>query len=148
MVASSGAVRVLVVDDNALVREGLLGLFEPLDDVDIIGQAETGEEAVQLAAELEPDVVLMDLSLPGSIDGLAATRQIRLTNDHVRVMVLTAASDPGSLIEAMRDGVDGFLLKDIEPRALIAAVRAVGAQSVGLAPAPDRMIAWPRPPEL
>jgi DNA-binding NarL/FixJ family response regulator len=116
-------IKVLLVDDHQLVRAGLASLLGTADDVTVVGQAGDGAVAVQQARELEPDVVLMDLSMP-VMDGVAATRQIVEELPSVQVLVLTSFSDRTRVDLALGAGAIGYLLKDSEPDDLLAAVRA------------------------
>jgi DNA-binding NarL/FixJ family response regulator len=116
-------IRVLLVDDHNLVRAGLAGLLASTEDMSVVGEAENGNRAVELAAELEPDVVLMDLSMP-VMDGVEATREIIRHRPESVVVVLTSFSDHARVTEALRAGAVGYLLKDSDPRDLLAAVRA------------------------
>ena len=118
-------IQILIVDDFPTVRRGLRNLIEATDDLAVVGEAEDGEEAVVLAGTLDPDVVLMDLSLPG-IDGSEATRRIVAQNPQATVLVLTAHSGHKRALEAIRAGARGYLRKDIAPALLLDAVRAAG----------------------
>ncbi len=102
--------RVLVVDDHAVVRQGLVALISTVADLEVVGEARDGEEAVERVEELRPDVVLMDLSMPGT-DGAAATRRIRDVAPDVRVLVLTSFADQRHVLAALDAGADGYLLK-------------------------------------
>lgn len=122
---------ILIADDDVLVRGGIAMLLAGESDVRLVGQAGSGEEAVRLAYELRPTLVLMDLRMPG-LDGVEATRRIvdepTLTGDEVvRVLVLTTFSDDESLHSALRAGASGFLIKDAAPRFLVEAIRSVAA---------------------
>jgi len=118
--------RVLVVDDHPLFRQGLAGLLRELASVELVGEAATGEEALDLVAADEPDVVLMDLHMPG-IGGIEATR--RLTNDHptVAVLVLTMLDDDESLRSAIAAGARGYLLKEATPHEILGSIESVVA---------------------
>jgi DNA-binding NarL/FixJ family response regulator len=107
----TGTVRVLVVDDQRVVREGLATLLALLVGVEVVGTAADGDEAVQLAAELRPDVVLMDLRMP-RCDGVEATRRLRDHDPNIKVLMLTTYADDRSVIEALRAGARGYLTKD------------------------------------
>jgi DNA-binding NarL/FixJ family response regulator len=135
------AIRLLVVDDQPLVRAGLRMVFEPERDLPIVGEAADGEEAVRLARELRPDVVLMDIRMPRR-DGIQATRAILAgaAQGPVRVLVLTTFDHDEYVYEALHAGASGFLLKDAPPEALVAAVRAVAAGDALLAPAVTRRL--------
>src|SRR3954452_1823751 len=118
------AIRVLVVEDHPLFRKGVVALLESVPDVAVAGVATTGEDAVSLAAELRPDVVLMDLQLPG-ISGIEATRAIVGAAPDVRVLVLSLFEDDDSVFLALRAGARGYVLKDADEDELTGAVRAV-----------------------
>lgn len=128
-------IRLLVVDDQPLVRAGLRMVFEPEPDVEIVGEAADGDEGVRLARDLQPDLVLMDMRMPGS-DGIQATTAIlgEAPDGPTRVLVLTTYDYDEYVFEALRAGASGFLLKDAPPEALIAGVRAVAAGDTLLAP--------------
>jgi DNA-binding NarL/FixJ family response regulator len=126
-------IRVLLAEDHAVVRSGLLQLLGGIDEFEVVGAAAGGEEAVALAAEHRPDVVLMDLEMPG-IDGIEATRRIRGANESVNVVVLTAFSDRQRILDAIDAGAVGYLLKDAEPEELIRGLRAAARGESPLAP--------------
>jgi DNA-binding NarL/FixJ family response regulator len=126
-------IRVLLAEDHAVVRSGLLQLLGDIDDVEVVGAATGGEEAVTLAAEHTPDVVLMDLEMPG-MDGIEATRRIREADDNVNVVVLTAFSDRGRILAAIDAGAVGYLLKDAEPDELVRGLHAAARGESPLAP--------------
>jgi DNA-binding NarL/FixJ family response regulator len=125
-------IRVLLVEDHALVRDGLERLLESADDIDVVGAAADGAEAAALIEESRPDVVLMDLSMP-VMDGIEATRRIA-SNDGPKVVVLTSFSDRERILEALDAGAVGYLLKDAEPDELIRGVRAAARGESPLAP--------------
>jgi DNA-binding NarL/FixJ family response regulator len=115
--------RILVVDDNEHVLEALHTLSDLYEDIVIIGEARTGEEAVILAGQLQPDVVIMDILLPRN-DGIEATRQIRQEHPHIRVIILTSAFDKDRRIEAFEAGASDYLLKIVSLDTLYHAIRA------------------------
>jgi NarL family two-component system response regulator LiaR len=124
---------VLVVDDHAVVREGLRAFLELQDGIDVAGEAADGEEAIAAAERLEPDVVLMDLVMP-KLDGLAAMRGLRDRVPRARVIVLTSFLDDDKLLPALRAGAAGYLLKNAPPPELARAVRAAHAGEALLDP--------------
>jgi DNA-binding NarL/FixJ family response regulator len=126
-------IRVLLAEDHAVVRGGLLQLLGDLDEMEVVGAASGGEEAVALAAEHRPDVVLMDLEMP-DLDGIEATRRIRAADTQVNVVVLTAFSDRGRILDAIDAGAVGYLLKDAEPDELIRGLQAAARGESPLAP--------------
>jgi DNA-binding NarL/FixJ family response regulator len=128
-----GLTTVLLVDDHQMVRAGLSALLGSTDDIRVVAHAGNGEEAVAEAARTFPDVVLMDLSMPG-VDGVEATRRILEAQPEVKVVVLTSFSDRGRVSDALNAGAVGYLLKDCEPSDLLAAVRSASAGHVPLDP--------------
>jgi DNA-binding NarL/FixJ family response regulator len=117
------AVRILIVDDQALFREALAALLEVQPEIEVVGEAGNGEQAVRLAAELRPDVVLMDLRMP-VLDGIAATTRLRLEQPEVRVLALTTFDDDADVFAALRAGAVGYLLKDVSSTRLVEALVA------------------------
>ena len=126
-------VRVLVVDDHPVVRAGLVGLLDGEGEIAVVGQAEGGAQAVSLARDLEPAVVLMDLRMPG-LDGAAATAQILGERPTTRVVVLTTFETDADILRAVEAGATGYLLKDTPHAELLAAVRAAARGETVLAP--------------
>ena len=124
---------VLIVDDHPVVRQGLRVLLEVHDGIEVAGEAADGEQALALAAALDPDVILLDLKLPG-LDGVAVLTELRARGVGARVLVLTSANDPAQVSRAVRAGASGFLYKDVDPDALIRAIRAVNDGNLLLAP--------------
>ncbi|MFE7170832.1 response regulator [Streptomyces sp. NPDC057616] len=132
-------VRVLLVDDQELIRTALSMVLADIEDVDVAGEAGTGEEAVRLAAELAPDVVVMDIRMPG-MDGIEATRRITEAEPEARVVVLTTFDDDAYVYGALRAGASGFLVKDMALDDIIAAVRVVAAGDALIAPSVTRRL--------
>ena len=126
-------IRVLVVDDHAVVREGLRALLELQDGIEVAGAAENGEAGVEAATRLRPDVILMDLVMP-KLDGVAAMRQLRERLPEARVIVLTSFLDEDKLLPALRAGAAGYLLKNAEPSEVVRAVRTAHAGETLLDP--------------
>jgi DNA-binding NarL/FixJ family response regulator len=117
--------RVLIVDDHPMFRRGLRAVLHGVDDIEVVADAHTGEEAIDVCASAQPDVVLMDINLPG-MNGIEATRQVLQAQSNVRVLVLTMLEDDASVFAAMRAGARGFVLKDADADDLLRAIRAVG----------------------
>jgi two-component system, NarL family, response regulator LiaR len=130
----SDTIRVLVVDDHAVVREGLRTFLSLQDGIDVVGEAGDGREAVAMAERERPDVVLMDLVMP-RLDGVQAMRELRARVPRARVIVLTSFLDDDRLLPAIRAGAAGYLLKNVEPSELARAVRAADAGEALIDPA-------------
>src|ERR687898_975147 len=126
--------RVLVADDHPLFREGLRAMLTSVRDMEFVGEASTGEEAVSLADELQPDVVVMDIQMPG-VGGIEATRTIVESNPHVQVLVVTMFEDDGTVFAAMRAGARGYVLKGANYREMIRAIGAIGSGEAIFSPA-------------
>jgi DNA-binding NarL/FixJ family response regulator len=124
---------VLVVDDHPMLRAGLAQLLQQADDITLIGLAADGAKGVELALDAHPDVVLMDLEMPG-LDGIEATRRIRASCEHTQVVILTSFSDRARILDALDAGAAGYLLKDAEPDQLLRGIRAAAAGEAPLAP--------------
>jgi DNA-binding NarL/FixJ family response regulator len=149
-------VRVLLVDDQALFREALATLLATHDRIDVVGEAGNGEEALREAASLTPDVVLMDLRMP-VLDGVAATRRLRVEHANIRVIALTTFDDDEDVFAALRAGAVGYLLKDVSSARLVEAVLAAARGESVLQPSvaakvvarfaqlPDTPLARPQP---
>jgi DNA-binding NarL/FixJ family response regulator len=131
--------RILVVDDQAVVRLGFTALLDSQDDLAVVGAAGDGQQAVRLAAQLKPDVVLMDIRMP-VLGGIDATRAITKTESPPRVLVLTTFDLDDYVYDALRAGASGFLLKDATPEEILHAVRVVGAGEALLAPGVTRRL--------
>ncbi len=132
-------IRVLLAEDHGLVRAGLERLLATVADVEVVGSASDGAEAVELAAETRPDVVLMDLSMP-NVDGIEATRQILAAGGEAQVVVLTSVSDRERILAALDAGAIGYLLKDAEPDELIGGIRAAARGESPLSPKAARAL--------
>ena len=126
-------IRVLIVDDHAVVRAGLAQLLATADDIEVVGTAADGQTALEVAGELHPDVILMDLSMP-RLDGVAATRRIVAELADVHVLVLTSFSDHKKIVDAIHAGAEGYLLKNAEPDQILAGIRAVARGGLPLDP--------------
>lgn len=126
-------IRILIVEDQRIVREGLVALFEDEPEIALVGEASNGEQAVELYTQLRPDLVLMDLQMP-VMDGAEATRRIRAIDGAARVLVLTTYATDEFIFTALRAGARGYLLKDASAAELIAGVRAVYAGQTQLSP--------------
>jgi DNA-binding NarL/FixJ family response regulator len=118
-------ITVLIVDDHPVVRQGLRALLEVQDGITVAGEASDGETALTLAADLTPDVILLDLKLPGGMDGIAVLTALRERGCASRVLVLTSATEPAPAGQAMRSGAAGVLYKDVDPDALVRAIMSV-----------------------
>jgi DNA-binding NarL/FixJ family response regulator len=132
-------IRVVVADDQGMVRSGFSTLLNAQPDIEVIGEAVNGQDAIASAAELHPDVILMDVRMP-VLDGLQATRQIAATDGHPRILVLTTFDLDDYVYEALRAGASGFLLKDASAGELAEAVRVVAAGDGLLAPGVTRRL--------
>ena len=134
-------IRVLLADDQALVRAGFRVLLDTAADIEVVGEAANGDEAVAMVQEMRPDVVLMDIRMPG-LDGLEATRRIVANKElaGVRVLILTTFEVDEYVFEALRSGASGFVVKDIEPSELLQAVRVVARGDALLSPTVTRRL--------
>lgn len=146
----NGPARVLIADDQTLFRSGLARLLDSHPDVMVVGEAAGGAEVLALCATTEPDVVLMDLKMPG-MDGLTATSQIVARHPHVKVLILTGFAADTYVIEALRAGASGYVLKDAEPQAIVYSILAVRDGERVIAGAVARrilgMISGEKPPD-
>ncbi|MEI7619127.1 MAG: response regulator transcription factor [Actinomycetota bacterium] len=132
-------IRLLIVDDHSVVRRGLETLLGTFADIEIVGTAADGLEAVRLAAERHPDIILMDLSMP-NLDGFDATRQILAANPNIRIVALTSFSEQRKVFDAISAGAIGYLLKDSTPAELVEGVRAAYAGESPLDPKAARVL--------
>jgi NarL family two-component system response regulator LiaR len=128
-------IRLALVDDHRVVRRGLRSFLEAFPDITVVGEACTGEEALEKVEGWLPDVVIMDLLMPGGIDGIEATRRIRSITPHTQVVVLTAYTDDARVVAALRAGAIGYVRKEANPEVLLAAVRAAARGQSMLDPA-------------
>lgn len=126
-------IRVLIVDDHALIRRGLSDLLGAAEGVEVIGAIDNGAQAADIVADLEPDIVLMDLSMPG-LDGIEATRAVLLVRPETKVIMLTSFSENARILAALEVGAIGYLLKDTEPEDIIRALRDAADGGVTLSP--------------
>jgi len=142
------ALRILIADDHPLFRKGMRALLTATPGTEVIGEATTGQEAIELAATLQPEVILMDLQMPG-VNGIEATRQILHTSPHIRILVVTLFEDDASIFTALRAGARGYILKDAKEEEMLRAIRAVGSGEAIFSPAIARRLmdffAVPRP---
>ncbi len=141
-------IRILIADDHTLFRDGLKALFVSLPDTDVVGEAATGRDAVALAANLQPDVVLMDIQMP-DLNGIDAARQIVRTSPHIGVVMVTMFEDDDSVFAAMRSGARGYVLKGAEQAEMMRVIRAVARGEAlfgpGIAARLQSYFAAPRP---
>ncbi|MEU9237091.1 response regulator transcription factor [Streptomyces subrutilus] len=131
--AGRSGIRVLVVDDHQVVRRGLRTFLEVQEDIDVVGEASDGEEGIARAEELRPDVILMDIKMPGT-DGIEALRRLRALANPARVLIVTSFTEQRTVVPALRAGAAGYVYKDIDPDALSGAIRSVHAGHVLLQP--------------
>jgi two-component system NarL family response regulator len=123
----------MVVDDHALFREGIVGILSALPDIQVVGEASDGLEAIVMARNLQPDVILMDITMPGT-DGIEATRQIKLELPETRIVILTVRDEDEQLFQAIKFGAQGYLLKTIRAQQLVSMLRAVQKGEVAISP--------------
>ncbi|MEU0836415.1 response regulator [Streptomyces sp. NPDC056231] len=126
-------IRVLLVDDHQVVRRGLRTFLEIQDDIEVVGEAADGAEGVARSEELRPDVVLMDIKMPGT-DGIEALRKLRALDNPAKVLIVTSFTEQRTVVPALRAGASGYVYKDIDPEALAGAIRSVHAGHVLLQP--------------
>ena len=136
---SKKQIKLLVVDDQKIVRKGIRALIEPVDDIDVIGEASNGEEAVVQAKRLQPDVILMDLMMP-KMDGITAIREIQGSQLPARIIALTSFVTEDMVFPAIKAGAMGYILKDSEPEDLITAIRKVNRGEPSLHPVVAKMV--------
>ncbi|AGS68688.1 response regulator [Streptomyces collinus] len=126
-------IKVLIVDDHQVVRRGLRTFLEVQDDIEVVGEAADGAEGVARAEELRPDVVLMDVKMPGA-DGIDALRKLRELDNRARVLIVTSFTEQRTVVPALRAGAAGYVYKDVDPDALAGAIRSVHAGHILLQP--------------
>ena len=124
MIDSTGKIKVLIVDDHQVVRQGLRTFLELQEDVLVVGEAGDGQSAVEMVRQLNPDIVLMDLVMP-RLDGISATRQVKSLGSDVKVIALTSFTEDDKVFPAIQAGASSYLLKDVSPDDLVEAIRAV-----------------------
>jgi DNA-binding NarL/FixJ family response regulator len=132
-------IRVLLCDDQALVRSGFHLILESREDIEVVGEAEDGREAIELARRVDPDVILMDIRMP-NVDGVEATRRLVAGGSRARILILTTFDFDEYVYESIRAGASGFLLKDVQPAQLVDAIRVVAAGEALLAPSVTRRL--------
>lgn len=130
---SRNSIRVLIVDDHAIVRKGVKALLDEIDDIEVVGEAANGMEAVDQSERLKPDIVLMDLEMP-VVDGVEAIQLITAQQERVRVIALTSFATDDKVFPAIKNGAQGYLLKDSDPAELVQAIRKVYQGEPTLAP--------------
>ncbi len=134
--------RILVAEDHPLFRKGMISLLSSVPDFEVVGEASTGEEAVARAAQLQPDVVLMDLQMP-EVNGIEATRRILQESPSVRILVVTLFEDDDSVFMALRAGARGYILKDADEEEMVLSIRAVARGEAIFSPAiAERLLAY------
>ncbi|MBK9714852.1 MAG: response regulator transcription factor [Kouleothrix sp.] len=141
-------IRILIADDHAFYREGVRVMLRDVAETDVVGEATTGDEAVAQALSMQPDLILMDIKMPGA-NGIEATRRILHASPHIAILIVTMFEDDDSVFAAMRAGARGYLLKDADQDELLQAIRSVGRGAAIFSPAiAQRMIRYfslPRP---
>jgi DNA-binding NarL/FixJ family response regulator len=128
------ALRVLIADDHPLFRKGMRALLTATPEIEVVGEAATGQETIELAATLQPEVIIMDLQMPG-VNGIEATRQILQVSPHIRILVVTLFEDDEFVFTALRAGARGYILKDAKEEEMVRAIRAVGGGEAIFSPA-------------
>jgi len=138
----SEPIRLMIADDHTLFREGVVALLESIPDIEVVGAAQDGEQVIQMAESLQPDVILMDIQMPG-INGIAATRKIIQASPHIGIIIVTMFEDDDSVFAAMRAGARGYILKGADQRDMLRAVEAVARGEALFGPSiADRLMAY------
>lgn len=132
--------RILLVDDHPMMRKGVIQLLEFEDDLQVVGEAGSGEEALRMAAELEPDMILLDLNMKG-MTGLDTLRVLRENGEDARIVVFTVSDDRNDVINVLRAGADGYLLKDMEPERLLEHIRQAATGQLTISPQLTQVLA-------
>ena len=132
--------RILLVDDHPMMRRGLRDLLELENDLEVVAEAGNGEDAIAHAQQTEPDLILMDLNMPG-IDGLETTRRMRDVDIDARIVMFTVSDEQGHVLEALRNGADGYLLKDMDAEQLIEQIRLAATGRMALSPELTQVLA-------
>ena len=132
--------RILLVDDHPMMRRGLRDLLELENDLEVVAEAGNGEDAIALAQQTEPDLILMDLNMPG-IDGLETTRRMRDVDIDARIVMFTVSDEQGHVLEALRNGADGYLLKDMDAEQLVEQIRLAATGRMALSPELTQVLA-------
>jgi DNA-binding NarL/FixJ family response regulator len=132
-------IRVLLCDDQALVRGGFRMILDAREDIEVVGEAEDGRQVIELARRIDPDVILMDVRMP-NVDGVEATRRLVEAGSRARILILTTFDLDEYVYKALRSGASGFLLKDVQPAQLVDAIRVVAAGEALLAPSVTRRL--------
>jgi len=133
------AIRILIADDHGLMRAGLHAMLEDESDVEVVGEAASGEEVLHLAGELRPDIVLLDINMPG-IDGIETTRRLRISYPQTRVLILTVYAEESLLREAIQAGASGYIIKRAAEEELITAIQAISRGDIYIHPAITRFL--------
>ena len=139
-------IRVMIVDDHPIVRRGLTQVLEGSEGLEVVGALATAREAIEAVVELRPDVVLMDVSMPGGMDGVAATREVLRRRPATRVIMLTSYSEDATVLAALDAGASGYLLKEAEPDEVVRGIRAAAEGGAPLSPQVARVVLGDRRP--
>ncbi len=138
-VAAEGKIRVLIADDHTILREGLRKLLSEESDIEVVGEAADGHEAIRKAGELKPDIVLLDVAMPG-LNGIMAAKRLRASPNPVKVLILTVHQEEAYVSETLRAGASGYVLKDAAAPELVKAIRQAARGEVYLSPEVSRLV--------